>query len=106
MSQVPWQVLQVPWQVLQLLGDIDLRRLVCDDDQLSSLLLLPSDGASVEQVTGELCAMSDEQVANLTRRLLQELDVTALIDIVRHDVVDVVYYLSFSYFAIAQCKCA
>ena len=89
--------------MLQLVGDVDLRGLVCDDDQLSSLLLLPSDGASVEQVTGELCAMSDEQVANLTRRLLQELDVTALIDIVRHAVVDVV---KLYYFVFLFCHCA
>ena len=57
--------------------------MLCDDTQLSTLLVLPSDGASLAVVTEELCELSDGQLLNLTSLLLQEIDVSALITIVR-----------------------
>ena len=57
--------------------------MLCDDTQLSTLLVLPSDGASLAVVTEELCELSDGQLLNLTSLLLQEIDISALITIVR-----------------------
>lgn len=65
-----------------LIGVVDLRSLVCDPAELTSLFIFPRDGPSADDISAELCAIDDSLAANITNELIAQVDVTALLDVV------------------------
>ena len=65
------------------LVNFNLTRLVCDENQLSRLLIVPpEDTTSAAEVSSALCAIEEQLIPEVTDTLLQQLNVSAIAELV------------------------
>lgn len=68
-------------QILQLVQDPDLKGVACDPSRLSKFLIFPP-GTDVTAVSRALCDINDSSISEITRMLLQQLDVREIVRLV------------------------
>ena len=57
---------------------------MCDENQLSRLLIVPPEGTtSAAEVSSALCAIEEQLIPEVTDTLLQQLNVSAIAELVR-----------------------
>ena len=69
--------------MFELTGDVDLKKIACDHEELEKYLLF--DDKNADSVSRELCQISDTQIGDITDYIQSQIDVAKIIQFVSID---------------------